>query len=313
VAEYTLRQLEYFVAVAEAGSVTGAARAAHLSQSAMSTALAGLERALDVQLLLRHHARGVTLTPAGEQLLVASRRLLVQAAELQAEASDLGRALTGPLNLGCFSVLAPYVLPELLAISAQRYPGLRLETSEEDLDDLAEGVLSGRFELGLSYNLAQDRRLKVRRLFALPPYVLLPAGHALAGRRELALSQLAGEPLALLDLPQSRDYFRGLFERAGVTPVVRYRSSSVETCRALVGRGLAYTLLNLQPMVSTSLDGHPVVSVPLASPAAALDVVLLTAAASRPTRRAAAVAELCAELLRPAAERKSVDPAWPGQ
>ena len=57
-AEYTLRQLEYFVAVAEAGSVTAAAAAVHLSQSAMSTALADLERALDVQLLLRHHARG---------------------------------------------------------------------------------------------------------------------------------------------------------------------------------------------------------------------------------------------------------------
>ena len=66
VAEYTPRQLEYFVAVAECGSVTGAAARVHLSQSAMSTALADLERALDVQLLLRHHARGVTLTAACE-------------------------------------------------------------------------------------------------------------------------------------------------------------------------------------------------------------------------------------------------------
>jgi len=309
-AQYTLRQLEYFVAVAEAGSVTGAARRVHLSQSAMSTALTDLERALDVQLLVRHHARGVTLTPAGEQLLVASRRLLTQAADLQAEAQNLGSALTGPLTLGCFGVLAPYVLPELLVTSAQRYPGLRLETFEEDLDDLADGVLSGRFELGLSYHLAQDPRLSVRRLFSLPPYVLLPVGHRLAGHRRLALSQLAGEPLALLDLPQSRDYFRGLFERAGVTPTVRYRSSSVETCRALVGRGLAYTLLNLQPRVSTSLDGHPVVSVPLDSPAAALDVVLLTSASSRPTRRATAVADLCTEL--PSYARRSWRTTEPG-
>jgi DNA-binding transcriptional LysR family regulator len=297
-AGYTLRQLEYFVAVAESGSVTGAARAVHLSQSAMSTALADLERALGVQLLLRQHARGVTLTPAGRQLLAGSRRLLAQAAELQAEARDLGGALTGPLALGCFGVLAPYVLPELLAACAGRYPGLRLETSEQDLDDLAEGVLSGRFELGLSYDLARHPRLSARRLFSLPPYVLLPAGHPLAGRTALTLGELAGEPLALLDLPQSRDYFRGLFERAGVTPVVRYRSTSVETCRALVGRGLAYTLLNLRPKVPAALDGHPVVSVPLDGPAAALDVVLLTSSSSRPTRRAAAVAGLCGELLR---------------
>ena len=97
-------------------------------------------------------------------------------------------------------------------------------------------------------------------MFTLPPYVLLPAGHKLAGRSKVTLTQLAGEPLALLDLPQSRDYFLGMFAAAGVEPQIRYRSTSVETLRALVGRGLAYTLLNLQPAMATSLDGHPVVS-----------------------------------------------------
>jgi DNA-binding transcriptional LysR family regulator len=296
--EYTLRQLEYFVAVAEAGSVTGAANSVHLSQSAMSTALADLERALDVQLLLRHHARGVTLTLAGEQLLVSSRRLLAQAGELMSEAHGLGRALTGSLTLGCFGVLAPYVLPDILAACAERYPELRLETHEVDLGDLAEGVLAGRFELGLGYDLAPDPRLIMTRVFALPPYVLLPAGHKLARRSKIKLKHLADEPLALLDLPVSRDYFQGLFAAAGVTPTIRYRSGSVETCRALVGRGLAYTLLNLQPKVSTSLDGYEVASVPLEGDGSTMEIVLLTASAGRPTHRAAAVAALCSEVLR---------------
>ncbi len=167
-----------------------------------------------------------------------------------------------------------------------------------DLGDLAEGVLTGRFELGLGYDLAPDPRLIMTRARALPPYVLLPAGHKLARRSKVKLSELADEPLALLDLPVSRDYFRGLFAAAGMTPIVRYRSASVETCRALVGRGLAYTLLNLQPKVSTSLDGHEVVSVPLDSDGSALEVVLLTASAGRLTQRAAAVAALCNEVLR---------------
>lgn len=64
-ADYTLRQLEYFVAAAEAGSITRAAADVHLSQSAMSTALTDLENALDAQLLVRHHAKGITLTAAG--------------------------------------------------------------------------------------------------------------------------------------------------------------------------------------------------------------------------------------------------------
>ncbi len=297
VAEYTLRQLEYFVAVAESGSITGAAARVHLSQSAMSTALAELERALDVQLLLRHHARGVTLTAAGEQLLVASRRLLAQAGELSSEAHGLGYGLAGALSIGCFEVLAPYVLPDLIATCAERYPQLRLDTHEVDLDALAEGVLSGRFELGLGYELAPDPRLVVDRVFTLPPYALLPAGHRFAGRAKIRLTQLAGEPLALLDLPQSRDYFGSMFAAAGLEPNIRYRSSSVETLRALVGHGLAYTLLNLQSAVATSLDGHPVVSLALEG-GAPLEVVLVTASGSRPTRRAEAVAALSAEVLR---------------
>ncbi|MEO8328444.1 MAG: LysR family transcriptional regulator, partial [Candidatus Nanopelagicales bacterium] len=75
-ARFTLRQLEYFVAVAEAGTITAAAEQIHLSQSAMSTALADLERVFGVQLLVRHHSRGVTLTPSGEDLLVTARELL---------------------------------------------------------------------------------------------------------------------------------------------------------------------------------------------------------------------------------------------
>jgi len=269
----------------------------HLSQSAMSTALADLERALDVQLLLRHHARGVTLTAAGEQLLIASRRLLAQASDLSSEAHGLGYGLAGALSIGCFEVLAPYVLPDLIATCAERYPKLRLDTHEVDLDALAEGVLSGRFELGLGYELAPDPQLVADRVHSLPPYALLPAGHRFAGRAQIRLAQLADEPLALLDLPQSRDYFRSMFAAAGLEPNIRYRSSSVETLRALVGHGLAYTLLNLRSVVAMSLDGHPLVSVALEG-GRPLEVVLVTAAGSRPTRRAEAVAALSAEVLR---------------
>lgn len=188
----------------------------------------------------------------------AGRRLLAQAGELKAEAREFGQELAGAIAVGCFEVLAPYVLPELLATCAERHPGLRLDPYEVDLDTLAQGVISGRFELGLGYELAPDPRLVTSRVFTPPPYVLL-AGHKLAGRSKVTLAQLAGEPPALLDLPQSRDYFLVMFAAAGVEPDIGYRSS-VETLRALVGRELAYTLLNLQPAVATSLDGHPVVS-----------------------------------------------------
>ena len=86
--------------------------------------------------------------------------------------------------------------------------------------------------------------------------------------------------------------------RGGLEPNIRCRSSSVETLRALVGRGLAYTLLNLRSAVATSLDGHPVVSLALEGGGMPLEVVLVTAAGSGATRRAAAVAALSTEVLR---------------
>jgi DNA-binding transcriptional LysR family regulator len=99
--EYSLRQLHYFVAAAEAGTSTEAAEALHLSQSAMSTALADLEKAFQVQLLVRHHARGTSLTPAGRELLVASRQLPAQAADLLGAAEGLGSSLTGTGTSRC--------------------------------------------------------------------------------------------------------------------------------------------------------------------------------------------------------------------
>jgi DNA-binding transcriptional LysR family regulator len=194
--DYTLRQLEYFVAVAEAASVTRAAASVHLSQSAMSAALADLENALSVQLLVRHHARGISLTPAGKELLTASRQLLASAADLRAVAQGLGTSLSGTLSIGCFEVVAPYLLPELLSAAAQKLPKLHLQTTEVDLADLAEGVANGTFELGIGYDLVDDPRLKRWPLFTLPPYVLLSGSHRLATRDHVDLTELADEPMA---------------------------------------------------------------------------------------------------------------------
>ena len=294
--DYTLRQLEYFVAVAEAGSVTRAAASVHLSQSAMSAALADLENALSVQLLVRHHARGISLTPAGKELLVASRQLLASAADLRAVAQGLGTSLSGTLSIGCFEVVAPYLLPELLAAAAEKLPKLHLNTTEVDLADLAEGVANGTFELGIGYDLVADTRLKRWPLFMLPPYVLVAGDHRFAKRESVDLAELADDPMVLLDLPHSRDYFQSVFAASGVTPNIRYRSTTVETCRALVGRGLAYCVLNLHAAVPVALDGHAVAAVPLSGDPPTLAVVLLDAVAARPTRRASVIAELCRSL-----------------
>ncbi|HFD15335.1 MAG TPA: LysR family transcriptional regulator, partial [Rhodospirillales bacterium] len=121
---FTLRQLRCFVAVAEAGSVTGAAEALALSPSSVSAAVAQLEQTLGLSLFLRHHARGVTPTRAGERVLQEARDLLRRAGALGNLASELARVPAGPLAIGCLVTLAPVVLPGLLASFLARFPAV---------------------------------------------------------------------------------------------------------------------------------------------------------------------------------------------
>ena len=296
-ADYTLRQLEYFVAVASAGSVTKAAAAVHLSQSAMSTAIAELERTLGLQLVVRRHARGVTLTPAGITFLAEARALLAQAAELQQLASHLGGEVSGEFTLGVFAVVAPYVVPALLSAASERLPDLALRTAEDPLDVLIAELYSGRYELALGYDLATDADLDVEVLCEVPPHVLLPANHRLARRRKVSLGALADEPLVLLDLPHSREYFARLFEASGVTPLIRHRTLSAELARALVSRGGWYTVLNLRPRTEVSIDGLAyttvALDVPLPREESSLRLSLLRLVGGRRTRKAEAIAALC--------------------
>ena len=294
---FTLRQLDYFVAVAEAGTVTAAAERVHLSQSAMSTALSDLERAFGVQLLVRHHARGVTLTASGEELLVAARELLRQADDLDSSAHALGEGLTGRMTIGCFAILAPYVVPPMVAAVEEELPGLELEPVEEALDALDKGLADGRFELAVTYDLGLGESIERAELFSIRPHALLPAAHPLASADVVSLAELAGEPFVLLDLPHSRDYFRAAFTTAGVQPRIRYRTHSAETARALVGRGLGWSLLNLRPTNSQSVEGRRVVTVDLADSVPALTVVLAKRRGARLTRRAAAVESVTTRVL----------------
>ena len=306
--KYTLRQLEYFVAVADAGTVTRAASRVHLSQSAMSTALADLERVLGVQLLMRHHARGVTLTPAGDQLLVVARQLLSQAEDLESSAHELGGELSGRVPLGCFAILSPYLVPRVLAAAGERLPALEVEPQEETLDGVEQGLLEGRFELALTYDLGSGAGIVREPLSTVAPHAVLASTHPRARQRSVRLSDLSAEPFALLDLPHSREYFESVFATAGVVPIVRYRTRSTETVRALVGRGLAWGLLNLRPAHDESVEGLPVVTLPLTGAGPELTVVLARAASARPTRRADALGGLCRDALTeqpPAARRRA--------
>ncbi len=293
---FTLRQLRCFVAVAEEGGVTAAAERLALSPSSVSAAVAQLEQALGLDLLIRHHARGVTPTRAGERVLAEARDLLMRAGALGDLAGELAAFPSGPLAIGCLVTLAPVVLPGLLASFLTRFPAVEPQFHEADQSALLELLARGRIDLALTYDLGLDDRVDFAPLRSLPPHVLFGEDHPLAGRKRVALGELAGHGYVLLDLPLSREYFAGLFAEAGVEPRIVARSPHFELVRSLVANGFGYTLANIRPGSGTAGDGRRLVAVELDGAARALALGLAMPRARPRSQAVRAFVEHAAEL-----------------
>ena len=281
---YTLRQLQYLVTCIDTGSLAAAAEKLHVSQPSISTAIAKLEADLGVQLLLRHHAQGVTATANAERLLNSARSLLSHADDLQRLARASGDAVSGELRLGSFITLAPAYLPGLIAELKELYPALQLQLDEGTQDQLIEGLRQGRYEMALLYDLGLPEDLRSIELANVAPHILLPETHPLASQKSISLGELADLPMILLDVPPSRGYFTSLLRDQGIEPRIAFSSPSLELVRGLVGRGLGYSLLVTRPSGDVSYDGQRLAVRPLRGEIETSPIVLSTLRALRPTR-----------------------------
>jgi DNA-binding transcriptional LysR family regulator len=272
---FTLRELSYVVATADAGSVTKAARQLSVSQPAISGVISDAEARLGTQLFVRHHARGVAPTVAGHWFIHEARLLLKHANDFEKSVSSLGSGITGEITVGCFVTLATRYMPGLLAEFSRRLPGITVRLEEGNQQEIIDGVISGRMEIALSYAYAVPREISGERLTELPPYLLVSSQHPLAKRDTISLKEIASEPFILLDLPHSRDYFMSLFTTCGVLPLVVYKSKSYELIRGLVGHGHGYTIHNALPGTSVTYDGGRVVACAIAEPVPPVQVMSL--------------------------------------
>ena len=149
----TLRQLEYFVAVGECGSVALAAERVNVSSPSISTAIAQLEAEFGLQLFVRRHAQGLSLTQGGARFLEHARGVLAHARGLGDLANEITGAVRGPLNVGCLLTFAQIVLPQLRRSFAKRWPEVAFHQFERDQQELFDGLRAARLDIALSYDL----------------------------------------------------------------------------------------------------------------------------------------------------------------
>ena len=289
--------MTYFIAAAETSSITLASKRANISQPAISTAISHIERELDVQLFLRHHAQGLSLTPAGRALLRDAKQLMKQAEGLYSAVADISRLPRGELSVGWFSTLAPIVMPEVASAFLKAFPDVRLRSIESDQEGLLAGLRRAETEVAITYDLQISDDIEFRPLASLPPYALFGASHPLAHERTVKLSQLAPAPMVLLDMPMSREYFLALFIRERLEPNIVWSSAQLSVVRTMVANGLGYTLANVRPRADTALDGRRLYRVALSGDQPPVRIGIATLKELKKTRLVEAFERHCCELV----------------
>jgi LysR family hydrogen peroxide-inducible transcriptional activator len=240
---FTLRQLQYIVAVADTLSFRRAAERCNVSQPSLSAQIAEIESALGVPLFERDR-RGVLITPAGQELVARGRRVLVEADDLVEAANRFIDPLAGTLRIGVIPTIAPYLLPGVVPALRKAYPRLMLIWIEDKTEVLVRKVNQGELDAAL---LALEANLGDldHDVVAVDPFVLATPKSCPLGRdnKPVTRNQLRGERMLLLDdghcfRDQVLEYCSGSkMEELG------FRATSLSTLSQMVSSGAGITLL----------------------------------------------------------------------
>jgi DNA-binding transcriptional LysR family regulator len=187
--------------------------------------------------------------------------------------------------------VAPTALPPLLQDFTAVHTGLTIDFVEGTQDVLQHQLLLGELDLAILYDMEIQPDMDRVVIDTGRPHILLPADHRLARKRTVSLAELADDPMVLLDAPPSSHNTLAIFDRFGIRPDVRYRPTTFELTRALVGRGMGYALLVQRPANDRTYEGHEVVVKEIAEPVGDSRVLIAWPKATRLNRRAQAFVE----------------------
>ncbi|RJF97977.1 LysR substrate-binding domain-containing protein [Noviherbaspirillum saxi] len=244
-----LRQLRYFVAVAEELHFGRAAARLHMTQPPLSQTIQSLETALGTPLFERTK-RSVALTPAGTALLPEARRLLLQAEGLPDIARRAASGESGLLSLSFVSTADYSVLPPLLREFRERYPRVQIDLREATTDVQLDDLMQGRIDAGLLIPPLHDKaKAELDYLVVLlePLILAVPQGiKNLRGKKTASLQQVADMPLIIFPrriAPAFHDTILGSFRDAGLTPRIGQEAIQMQTIVGLVSAGMGVALV----------------------------------------------------------------------
>jgi DNA-binding transcriptional LysR family regulator len=240
---FTLRQLQFFTAAAETGSISAAARALSISQSSVTEAIRTLEEDLGVTLFDRQ-SRGLLITQKGAAFLRHARQIMADVATARMTFAEEGPTV-GRLSLGVTSLVAGYVLSDILQRFRRAHPQVDLSVTEDTGEYLQHLLIGGELDVAvlLTSSVRDRMALQVESLIVSPYRLWLPMGHPLSQQEAIALDELSGQPLIQLMVDEIEESTRRLTEAMSTKPKIAFRTRSVEAVRSLVATGAGLAIL----------------------------------------------------------------------
>ena len=241
--DISLKQLQYFAAVAEYGSFRQAAFRLGITQPTLSNQIAIMEKALKVHLFERTR-KGINVTPQGRELLLSARRVLEEAQGFISQSAILSGGGIGTFRLGVTPTLGPYLLPHILTPIHNKYSDLKLYVRENAPSELETGLINGQHDLILTTLPIMSSELVVAPLFREPIKLALARDHRLADRLTINREDLLGEPV--LTISEHHLFHRQiteLCERVGAHVLRDYEGTSLDTLRQMVVMGMGVAFL----------------------------------------------------------------------
>ncbi len=238
-------RLKVFRAVAEHLSFRKAGEALYLTQPAITQQVKALEEELGAKLFERS-AKGVVLSEAGNRLLEYANRLSQLAEEAENHVASLKGEAAGSIVLGASTTIAQYVIPPHLAAFSRRFPSVQLQMITENTEKIAEGVATGRFDLGLIEGPPLRKDLRVQPWFEDELLLVVPVGHEWSALEAIPAEQLRGAHLVMRERGSgSRHVVEQALQRAGLRLGALHVAMELDSTEAILscveaGLGLGF-------------------------------------------------------------------------
>ena len=239
----TIKQLKYFVCVAEFGTFRGAAEHLGISQPTLTAQIYSMEKALQLSLFERNRS-GTWLTPAGRELLGNAHQVIDEMRGLLDHAALIKQGPSGTFRIGVSPTVGPYLLPHILPGLQKTYPSLKLYVRENMPKTLELDLLEGRLDLVLIPLPFGNSRLNTEVLFHEPLQLVVPDSHSLAKLKQIKATHLQGQNILTLE-SQYSSYHRvqAVCEELGANISLDYEGTSLDALRQMVTNGVGVAFL----------------------------------------------------------------------